>query len=92
MIINMYDNQESTQTRFVGFVGNHRWDLAITQTDHFYGKSLVINIQSGRGAILNREDVEETEEKMYLLGTHFGLTDEEQIAELAEFLRGNLPT
>lgn len=92
MIINMYDQHEDTQTRFVGFVGNHRWDLAITTTDHFYGKSLVVNIQSGRSAILNREDVEETEEKLYLLSQHFGLTDEEQTAELAEFLRGNLPT
>jgi len=92
MVVNMYDQQEDTQTRFVGFVGNHRWDLAITTTDHFYGKSLVVNIQSGRAAILNREDTEETEEKLYLLGQHFGLTDEEQITELAEFLRGNLPS
>ena len=32
MVIKMYDEEEQTQTRFIGFVGNHRWDLAITTT------------------------------------------------------------
>ncbi|ASS75979.1 hypothetical protein CIG75_14090 [Tumebacillus algifaecis] len=89
MYINMYDQQEETVTRFVGFVGNHRWDLAITQTQHFYGKCLVINIQSGRSAILNKEDLEE--DKRHILAAQFGLTDEEETDELAEFLLGNLP-
>jgi hypothetical protein len=89
MYINMYDEQEETMTRYVGFVGNHRWDLAITETKHFYGKSLVINIQSGRCAILNREDLEE--EKRHLLAEQFGLQTEEEVEELAEFLLANLP-
>lgn len=89
MYINMYDDQEETITRFVGFVGNHRWDLAITQTKHFYGKSLVTNIQSGRSAILDKEDLEE--DKLHILAAQFGLNDQEETEELAEFLLGNLP-
>ncbi|HEU4964339.1 MAG TPA: DUF3055 domain-containing protein [Bacilli bacterium] len=88
VIINMYDENENTETRYVGFVGNHRWDLAIMRTAHFYGKSVVINLQSGRAGILNHEDLEE--DKLHLLAEQFGLTDEEQTEELAEFLRGNL--
>jgi hypothetical protein len=88
MIINLYDENENTQTRYIGFVGNHRWDLAITRTTHFYGKSLVINLQSGRTGILNLDDLEE--DKLHLLADTFGLTDEEQTRELAEFLRAHL--
>lgn len=88
MYINMYDEQEETMTRFVGFVGNHRWDLAITQTKHFYGKSLVINIQSGRSAILDKDDL--SEDKVHLLAEQFALSDEEEVQELAEFLLANL--
>lgn len=88
MLINMYDENETTQTRYVGFVGNHRWDLAITRTAHFYGKSLVIDLQSGRTGILNQDDL--AEDKIHLLAETFGLTDEEQTEELAEFLRSAL--
>jgi hypothetical protein len=84
----MYDQHEETQTRFVGFAGNHRWDLSITNTGHIYGKSLVVNLQTGRAAILNREDTEE--EKVHLLASQFGISDEEQAEELREFLNGNL--
>lgn len=38
----LYDSQEDTRTRFVCFVGDlsmHRFDLAITSTNRFYGKS-----------------------------------------------------
>jgi Protein of unknown function (DUF3055) len=88
MVIKMYDEEEQTQTRFVGFVGNQRWDLAITTTAHFYGKSLVTNIQSNRTGIIGKDDLEE--DKLHLLAQIFGLTDEEETEELAEFLRGNM--
>lgn len=88
MMIKMYDDMEETTTRFVGFVGNQRWDLAITKTAHFYGKTLVACIQSGRVGIIGSDDLEE--DKLPLLGQTFGLNDEEDVQELAEFLRANL--
>lgn len=88
MYVQMYDEHEETSTRFLGFVGNQRWDLAITRTAHFYGKSLVVNIQNNRAGIVGHDDL--ADDKIHLLGITFGLTDEEEIEELADILRANL--
>jgi Protein of unknown function (DUF3055) len=55
----LYDETEETKTRFVSFMGDTRFDLAITTTGRFYGKKLVINIQNGRTAIIGKDDLEE---------------------------------
>lgn len=55
------DSTETTSTRFVCFIDEdtlHRFDLAITTTDRFYGKKLVTDLQSGRTAILGPDDLE----------------------------------
>ncbi|SFB12637.1 MULTISPECIES: DUF3055 domain-containing protein [unclassified Bacillus (in: firmicutes)] len=56
----LYDDTENTKTRFVSFVGeNHRFDLAITQTDRHYGKALVLDMQGSRFAIIGPDDLQE---------------------------------
>jgi hypothetical protein len=56
----LYDDIENTKTRFVSFVGeNQRFDLAITQTTRHYGKSLVLDMQGNRFAIIGQDDLEE---------------------------------
>jgi hypothetical protein len=56
----LYDESENTRTRFVSFVGKtNRFDLAITHTSRFYGKFLVLNLQSSRFAIIGADDLEE---------------------------------
>ncbi|KZE54036.1 cytosolic protein [Brevibacillus parabrevis] len=56
----LYDEPEDTKTRFVSFMGEAtRFDLAITTTNRFYGKKIVINIQNGRSAIIGHDDLEE---------------------------------
>ncbi|NGQ96946.1 DUF3055 domain-containing protein [Brevibacillus sp. SYP-B805] len=56
----LYDETEETSTRFVSFMGKaNRFDLAITTTNRFYGKKLVINIQNGRSAIIGEDDLDE---------------------------------
>lgn len=78
----LYDETEDTQTRFVSFVGDtHRFDLAITETNRFYGKKLVLDIQSNRFAIIGSDDLKEPG---YLEHT-FNLSKEEA-AELKDFL------
>ncbi|MED3624575.1 DUF3055 domain-containing protein [Neobacillus thermocopriae] len=78
----LYDDIENTKTRFVSFVGeNQRYDLAIIQTDRHYGKSLVLNMQGNRFAIIGQDDLEEEGYLEYA----FQLTEEEA-EELRSFL------
>jgi hypothetical protein len=56
----LYDDTVQTKTRFVSFMGeNQRFDLAIMQTDRFYGKYLVLDLQSNRFAIIGQDDLDE---------------------------------
>lgn len=78
------DTTEETSTRFICFIEEkslQRFDLAITTTNHFYGKKLVTDLQSGRTAILGPDDLEEEGylERAYKL-------DEEQANVLRQFL------
>ncbi|MFD2671310.1 DUF3055 domain-containing protein [Marinicrinis sediminis] len=78
------DSTEDTSTRFVCFVGEeslHRFDLAITTTNRFYGKKLVTDLQSGRTAIIGPDDLEE---EGYL--EHVYKIKEDEAEELAAFL------
>lgn len=83
----LYDETEHTTTRYVGYSGLHsRFDLAITTTAHFYGKKLVMSIQSGVTAILSPEDATNVP---YLMDA-FRIRDEEEATEFSDFLSMNL--
>lgn len=78
----LYDDTLDTKTRFVGFAGKtERFDLAIVQTDRFYGKVLVLDLQSNRYAIIGSDDLQEPGyiEHVYNL-------NEEDANELRSFL------
>ncbi|GGE07107.1 hypothetical protein GCM10011571_05430 [Marinithermofilum abyssi] len=78
----LYDDTETTRTRFVSFVGQtNRFDLGITTTERFYGKLLVFNIQSNRFAIIGEDDLEEPGYLEHVYGI-----SEEEAAELKQFL------
>lgn len=78
----LYDHTEDTKTRFVSFMGeNNRYDLAITTTKNFYGKKMVINLQTNRSALIGTDDLKEEGYLEYA----FGVTEEEA-QELLEFL------
>ncbi|GAE33269.1 DUF3055 domain-containing protein [Halalkalibacter akibai] len=56
----LYDDIEETRTRFVSFMGeNQRFDLAIVNSSRYYGKLLVLDVQSSRFAIIGSDDLEE---------------------------------
>ncbi|MDF0727438.1 DUF3055 domain-containing protein [Cytobacillus sp. S13-E01] len=56
----LYDDTVETQTRFISFMGdNQRFDLAIIKSDRYYGKQLILDIQSSRFAIIGRDDLDE---------------------------------
>ncbi|MEK4180136.1 DUF3055 domain-containing protein [Aeribacillus sp. FSL K6-1121] len=78
----LYDETVETKTRFVSFMGeNQRFDLAIIQSDRYYGKYLVLNLQSNRFAIIGEDDLKEPGylEDIYQL-------NDEDAKELREFL------
>ena len=79
----LYDDLVPTKTRFVSFMGeNQRFDLAIMQTDRYYGKQLVLDIQGSRFAIIGQDDLDEEGYLEYA----FRLS-EEDAEELRSFLR-----
>ncbi|MDZ7543062.1 DUF3055 family protein, partial [Clostridium perfringens] len=55
------DHTEDTSCRFVTFIGDsmRRFDLCVTTTSRFYGKKLVMDLQTGLAAILGQDDLEE---------------------------------
>ncbi|RSD27502.1 DUF3055 domain-containing protein [Mesobacillus subterraneus] len=79
----LYDDTENTKTRYISFVGeNQRFDLAIMQTSRYYGKSIVLDIQGSRFAIIGQDDLDEPG---YL--EHVYNLSEEDAEELRSFLR-----
>ncbi|MFC0211513.1 DUF3055 domain-containing protein [Paenibacillus chartarius] len=79
----LYDHTEQTSTRFVCFIGEsmRRFDLAIMTTNRYYGKKVIIDLQSSRSGIIGPDDLEE---EGYL--EHAFKLTEEEAAELRAFL------
>ena len=78
----LYDDTYDTKTRFVSFMGeNSRIDFALLRTDRFYGKTVVLDMQGNRFAIIGPDDLEEDG---YL--EHAFNLSEEEAAEWKEFL------
>jgi hypothetical protein len=88
MLENLYDVIESSNVNFVGCISeDSRFDFAIIYTSHFFGKPLVVCMQTGRSSPLSADDLVDTE----ILRSRFFLTDEAAI-ELSGLLRSRLPT
>jgi hypothetical protein len=83
------DTTESTTTRFVCFISAtlRRFDLAITTTNHFYGKKMVVDLQSGKMALIGPDDLTEPGYLEYA----FKLTEEEA-HEMRDFLESVVGT
>ncbi|MGJ7923116.1 DUF3055 domain-containing protein [Neobacillus sp. LXY-4] len=84
----LYDESEKVKVRFIGFTTEQtRFDFGIIYTNLFFGKPLVVCMQTGRSALLDPKDLEDTE----YLKTAFKITDEQQAADLVEFFLDALP-
>jgi len=79
----LYDHTEETTTRFVCFVGEslRRFDLAVMTTTRYYGKKMVIDLQTGRSAVIGPDDLAEEGYLEYAFKIN-----EEEAAELGSFL------
>jgi hypothetical protein len=85
----LYDENENVKVRFLGFTTEHtRYDFGIVYTNMFFGKPLVVCMQTGRSTLLDPKDIEDIEH----LQTVFRISDKQQAADLAEFFGETLPS
>ena len=55
----LYDEHEDVKVRFVGFTPEEaRYDFGLVYTNMFFGKPLVICMQTGRSTLLDPLDLE----------------------------------
>lgn len=84
----LYDEHEKVKVRFVGFTTEQtRYDFGIVYTNMFFGKPLVICMQTGRSTLLDSKDLEDIE----YIQSSFRIKDEQQAADLVEFFIDALP-
>ncbi|MDQ0155856.1 DUF3055 domain-containing protein [Robertmurraya andreesenii] len=84
----LYDEEEKSKVRFVGFTTEStRYDFGIVYTSLFFGKPLVICMQTGRSTLLDPKDLEDIE----YIQSAFRIQDEQQAIDLIEFFKTALP-
>jgi hypothetical protein len=84
----LYDEHEKVTVRFVGFTTEHtRYDFGIVYTNMFFGKPLVICMQTGRSTLLDNNDIQDIDHLQHV----FHISNKKQAADLAEFFRESIP-
>lgn len=85
----LYEESENANVRFLGFVSEGtRHDFGIVFTHKFYGKPLVICMQTGQSTLLSSEDAVSPG----YLQKIFRLDSESEAEALAQFFQEYLPT
>lgn len=88
IIDKLYDVHEQVKVRFLGITTEDtRYDFGIVYTNQFFGKPLVICMQTGRTVLLDPKDLENIE----YIQAAFKIVDEKQASDLVEFFRSILP-
>ncbi|PLR84055.1 hypothetical protein CVD25_12955 [Bacillus canaveralius] len=84
----LYDEHEKVKVRFIGFTTDEtRYDFGIVYTNMFFGKPLVVCMQTGRSTLLDPRDLEDTEHLQH----SFRIKDKKEAEDLAEFFLDALP-
>ncbi|MCI3921478.1 DUF3055 domain-containing protein [Paenibacillus sp. TRM 82003] len=88
MFDRLYDEAETSKVDFFGYASERaRYDFAIVFTNRFFGKPLVICMQTNRSSLLCADDLENTENLQKL----FAIESAEEAGELAVILQQRLP-
>ncbi len=88
MFERLYDTSESTFVHFIGYISERaRYDFAIVHTDNFFGKPLVVCMQTGRSSLLCAEDATDLDH----LQRVFSISSQDEANELSIFLQTRLP-
>ncbi|WP_026073302.1 DUF3055 domain-containing protein [Robertmurraya massiliosenegalensis] len=84
----LYDEHEKAKVRFVGFTTEStRYDFGIVYTNQFFGKPLVVCMQTGRSTLLDTKDLNDID----YIQQSFRIQDEQQAIDLIEFFRTAIP-
>jgi hypothetical protein len=84
----LYDEHEKVGVRFVGFTTeNARYDFGIIYTNMFFGKPLVVCMQTGRSSLLDSNDLENIDHLQQV----FRIPNKEQATDLADFFKESIP-
>ena len=85
----LYDEQENVKVQFIGFTTeNARYDFGIVYTNMFFGKPLVICMQTGRSTLLCADEAENVDHLMKV----FQINCLKEAEDLALWFRSKLPT
>jgi hypothetical protein len=89
MLENLYDVTVASNVNFVGCISEEsRYDFAIVYTNHFFGKPLVVCMQTGRSAPMCADDLKDSE----ILRSRFLVDNSQAADELRTLLGQRLPT
>ena len=89
MFDHLYDVSEQAQVHFVGCITERaRYDFSIVYTNHFFGKTIVICMQTGRSTLLSAEDLANLDN----LQQSFNIPSKAEAEELRHFLTNQLPS
>lgn len=84
----LYDEHERVKVRFIGFTTDDvRYDFGIVYTNMFFGKPLVVCMQTGRSTLLGSEDATNFEHLQHV----FRIPSKKEAKLLAEFLFEMVP-
>lgn len=85
----LYDESEKAKVRFVGFTtDDFRYDFGLVYTNMFFGKPLVICMQTGRSTLLDPQDILDLDH----LQKVFSIRTKKEAEDLAEFFKETLPS
>ncbi|WP_242143554.1 MULTISPECIES: DUF3055 domain-containing protein [unclassified Bacillus cereus group] len=88
MFEKLYDEHENVHIRFLGFMTHeNRYDFGVIYTNMFFGKTLVVCMQTGRATLLGPDDVENTQHLQEI----FKLASEVEANDLAQFFKFLVP-
>ncbi|AIK39375.1 DUF3055 domain-containing protein [Bacillus pseudomycoides] len=88
MFEKLYDEHESVKVRFLGFMTHeNRYDFGVIYTNMFFGKPLVVCMQTGRATLLGQDDVDNVQHLQQV----FKLQSEEEADDLAQFFKFLVP-
>ncbi|MBE3596609.1 MAG: DUF3055 family protein [Hydrogenibacillus sp.] len=85
----VYENTEQAQVRFIGVhTEEGLYDLGLLFSNQFFGKTMIINMQSGKTILVEADDLHNLE----WLKESFNLKSLEEAERLAHFLEDHIPS